>query len=110
MHRRYDSGVSGYAIASVETLLAVLHAELPTLRKFGVVRIGIFGSRVRGSGGADSDLDVLVELGDHRDLLDLIAVKQHLESVLGVAVDATTPSGLRESCRQSILDEVRYAT
>lgn len=102
--------MSRYATASVETLLEVLHAELPALREFGVVRIGIFGSRARGSGGANSDLDVLVELGNHRDLLDLIDVKQHLQSVFDLGVDATTPSGLRESCRQSILDEVRYAT
>lgn len=98
-----------YASASLEALLAAIRAELPTLRHMGVMRIGVFGSRARGSWRIDSDVDVLVEFEPHRDLLDLIEVKQHLESILGLPVDATTPSGLREADRQSILKDLRYA-
>ena len=78
-------------------------------RGIDVLRIGIFGSRARGPGRADSDVDVLVEFDAHRDLLDLIEVKQHLESVLGLAVDVTTPSGIRQSDRPAIMGDLRYA-
>jgi predicted nucleotidyltransferase len=81
--------------------------ELPALASFGVVRIGVFGSRVRGTDRPDSDVDLLVELAPGRDLLDLILVKQHLTERLGTTVDLTPPSGLRPEDRDRILGEVR---
>jgi predicted nucleotidyltransferase len=52
---------------------------------------------------------VLVEFEAHRDLLDLVEVKQYLESVLGLPVDITTPSGIRQANRPAILRDLRYA-
>ena len=101
--------MSPYATAGLEALLAAISAELPSLRRMSVLRIGVFGSRARGSARADSDVDLLVEFEDHRDLLDLIEVKQHLESVLGLPVDVTTPSGIRQSDRPAIMRDLRYA-
>jgi uncharacterized protein len=101
--------VSSYAAANLDALLGAIRAELPTLRRMGVLRVGVFGSRARGSGRIDSDVDVLVEFEPHRDLLDLIDVKQHLESVLGLPVDVTTPSGIRQADRPTILRDLRYA-
>ena len=101
--------MSPFASANLESLLAAMRAEMPVLRRLGVVRIGVFGSRARGAARVDSDVDVLVELEAGRDLLDLVAIKQHLESVLGLLVDITTPSGLRDSDRSAILQELRYA-
>ncbi|MBU3684139.1 MAG: nucleotidyltransferase family protein [Phycisphaerales bacterium] len=101
--------MSPYATADLDALLAAIRAELPALRRMGVLRIGVFGSRARGSARADSDVDLLVDFEDHRDLLDLIEVKQHLESVLGLPVDVTTPSGIRQSDRPAIMGDLRYA-
>ena len=101
--------MSAYASASIDALLAAIRAELPRLALHGVVRVGVFGSRARGESSPDSDVDILVELAPKRDLLDLVAVRQHLESVLGLAVDVTTPSGLRDEDRDAIMRELRYA-
>ncbi len=101
--------MSPYANASIEALLGAIKSELPALRRLGVARIGIFGSRARGAGRVDSDVDVLVEFEPHRDLLDLVAVKQHLEAVLGLPADVTTLSGLRDDDRAAILRDLRYA-
>lgn len=68
--------MSPYADANPDALLAAIGAELPALRRMGVLRIGVFGSRARGAGQLDSDVDVLVEFEAHRDLLDLVEVKQ----------------------------------
>lgn len=95
--------------AQPDDLLAVIRSQLPILRGWGVVRIGLFGSRARGTARVDSDVDLLVELEPHRDLLDLVMVKQHLESVLGLPVDAVTPSGLREADLPRIVRDLRYA-
>ena len=75
----------------------------------GVLRVGIFGSVARGDAYADSDVDCLVELTDMSSLINLIAVKQLLEEVLGCAVDVVTPRGLKADIRDVVLGEVRYA-
>lgn len=101
--------MSPFAGANVDALLGAIRAEMPTLQRMGVARVGIFGSRARGTGRIDSDIDLLVEFAPHRDLLDLVAVKQHLEAVFGLPVDVTTPSGLRDDDRAAILRDLRYA-
>ena len=101
--------MSAYASASLEQILAVIRTQMPRLRAMGVVRAGVFGSRARGTGRPDSDLDLLVEFEPRRDLLDLIEVKQYLEALLELSVDVTTPSGIREPDRATILNDLRYA-
>ncbi len=75
----------------------------------GALRLGIFGSRVHGVARIDSDVDVLVTLAPGRDLLDLVAIRDQLQEILGLAVDVVTESGIRDDSRESILRDVRYA-
>ena len=44
-------------------ILDVLKLNFPDLRKYGVVKIGLFGSYLHGVQKKTSDLDFLVELG-----------------------------------------------
>lgn len=53
--------------------------------EFGIVRIGAFGSIVRGTASDKSDVDVVVELS-YPDLLQLVGIKQELESILDCPV------------------------
>jgi predicted nucleotidyltransferase len=101
--------MSPYAHANLDELLRAIGRELPALRGMGVERIGVFGSRARGEARPDSDVDLLVELAPGRDLLDLVMVKDHLETTLGLPIDVTTPSGLRREDRDAILRELRHA-
>jgi len=54
--------------------------------KYGITRIGIFGSVVRNEQTPESDVDVLVE-GPVLSLLSLIGIKRQLEEMLGAPVD-----------------------
>jgi len=54
--------------------------------EYGIERIGIFGSVVRGEQTSESDVDVLVE-APILSLLSLIGIKRRLEEMLGVPVD-----------------------
>lgn len=47
-------------------------------QKFGVTKIGLFGSYARGEGREGSDIDIVVEL-EKADLFNLIGVKQEIE-------------------------------
>jgi predicted nucleotidyltransferase len=52
----------------------------------GAFQVRVFGSVARGEDTAASDLDLLVEMEPERSLLDLVAIKQDLEDLLGCKV------------------------
>lgn len=76
-------------------------------RQHGALRVHVFGSRARDQGRASSDVDLLVELESGRDLLDLVALKQDLEALLGCPVDVVEKEGLSPHLRARILAEAR---
>lgn len=53
----------------------------------GVRDVRVFGSVARGEDGPDSDLDVLGTLPETMGLVELVALEQSLEDLLGVRVD-----------------------
>ncbi len=76
-------------------------------RRFSVLRIGVFGSVARGEADADSDVDVLVQLGeptfDH--YMDL---KFLLEDTLGRPVDLVMEETVKPRMKPVIDREVVY--
>lgn len=78
---------------------------LPILRRYGVTRAGIFGSRARGESQVDSDLDILVDLPEGSSLLDLVGLQLDLGDALGITVDAHTYRSLHPLLRDRILAE-----
>ena len=54
--------------------------------KYGIVRMGIFGSVARGEQTENSDVDVCVE-GQLHGVFALAGIKQELEELLGCKVD-----------------------
>ncbi len=57
----------------LKSILAELRALQPELKKrYPIKELGVFGSYVRGEQREDSDLDVLVDLGEGMTLVDLV--------------------------------------
>lgn len=70
-----------------ETIIQYLSDHKPEFeKKFGVQKIGLFGSYARGQNHEDSDADIVVEL-EKPDLLTLVGIKQKIEEDLGIKVD-----------------------
>ena len=67
--------------------------------------VRLFGSYSRRTSTAESDIDVLVELEPGSSLLDLVAIKQDLEDLLGCKVDVVTESSLSPYIREDVLKE-----
>ncbi|MEZ4660082.1 MAG: nucleotidyltransferase family protein, partial [Caldilineaceae bacterium] len=67
----------------------MLRKHLPDLTaRYGVVRLGIFGSYVRDEPTPTSDLDLLVEIENPQlTLLQFIELQHNLSDLLGVEVD-----------------------
>ncbi len=91
-----------------DEILGVKRSEiLRVAQGHGATHLSVFGSRARSDASPGSDLDLLVELGTGRDLLDLIAIKQDLEALLGCAVDVVTKAALSPYLRDQVLREAR---
>jgi predicted nucleotidyltransferase len=73
----------------------------------GAHNVRVFGSRARGQGGEQSDVDLLVELEKGRTLLDLVRLKRELEELTHREVDVVTDRGrdLAALLREEILSQ-----
>ena len=74
-------------------------------RKHGARNLRVFGSVARGEAAEGSDLDLLVEMEPGRSLLDLVAIKQDLEELLGCKVDVVTEAAVSPYLRERVLKE-----
>ena len=69
-------------------------ALVSILGKYGVRKIGLFGSYARGEERIDSDLDVLVEFAERKSLLTLVRIERELSEHIGVKVDLLTEQAI----------------
>ncbi len=65
----------------------------------------VFGSAARGDTDQTSDVDLLVEMEPGRSLLDLVALWQDLEDLLGTRVDLLSDGGVSPHLRERIYAE-----
>jgi predicted nucleotidyltransferase len=73
--------------------------------RYGARKMRIFGSILRGEAELNSDVDFLVELEAGRSLLDIIAIKEDLEDLLGCNVDVVTEAALSPYIRDEVLGQ-----
>ena len=71
----------------------------------GARNVRVFGSTARGDVGANSDIDLLVEMEPGRSLLDLVGLWQDLEGLLGTHVDVLSEGGVSPHLRERIYAE-----
>jgi uncharacterized protein len=71
----------------------------------GARDVRVFGSLARGDAGPESDMDILVKLDLGRSLLDIIAIKQDLEDLMGCEVDVVTEAAISSYIREQVLKE-----
>ena len=87
-------------------LLCLKKAEVQRIaRQHGATNLRVFGSVARGEAGEGSDLDLLVEMEPGRSLLDLVAIKQDLEDLLGCKVDVVTEAAVSPYLRARVVNE-----
>ncbi len=84
--------------------LIAAHREriLSLAERHGARNVRLFGSRAGGEASSQSDVDLLVDMDRGKSLLDLIALEEALEDLLGTGVDVATPSSISEFLRAEI--------
>ena len=77
--------------------------------KYGIERIGLFGSFARNEAGSDSDVDILISL-KQPNLFTYAIISQQLETVIGRHVDLISEKSiLKDSFKDRVRKEVIYA-
>jgi uncharacterized protein len=71
----------------------------------GAIGVRVFGSVARGEASDSSDLDLLVKMRPGASLLDLVAIKQDLQDLLGVRVDVVTEKALSPYIKDDVLSQ-----
>ncbi len=90
-------------------LMQTLMEHMPTIRSFGVLKLGVFGSFARDEVTPNSDVDLFVEfIAERKTLKALLGLSQFLEDLLGRKVELVTPGALNPFTGKYILDEVQY--
>jgi predicted nucleotidyltransferase len=92
-------------------VLTHLRQATPELKKqFGVAKIGIFGSYIRGEERPDSDVDVLVLFRKGEETFDnYMSCKFYLEDLFGRKVDLVMKGAIKKRLKPYIIGEVVYA-
>ena len=94
---------------TLEEVSKILEELKPYLAdKYGVTEIGVFGSYVRNEQQPDSDIDMLIDLGDppRISLLGLANLENYLSDILGVRVQTTIKSDIKARLQPYILRDL----
>ena len=76
--------------------------------RFGVTKIGLFGSYARGDAREDSDIDIAVELEGDRPFRKFFALEALLKSGMQKDIDLGIASTLKPIVRDRIAMEIHY--
>ena len=89
-------------------VLRILEENAEAIRRYGVRRLGLFGSAARGEAGGTSDLDFVVEF-DRKSFDAYMDLKAFLEGLFGCRVDLVLADAIKPRLRATILREAVHA-
>ena len=89
-------------------ILGTLSANKAKIKSFGVRRLSLFGSSVRGEDTSTSDLDFIVEF-ERKSFDSYMDLKLFLEELFDRPVDLVLADGIKPKLREAILREAIHA-
>jgi predicted nucleotidyltransferase len=93
---------------TAQEILNIIELHRDTIKKFGVRRLGLFGSHVRGEGKESSDLDFVVDFED-KTFDNYMDLKFFLEDLFNCPVDLVMIEAIKPRLKPVILNETVYA-
>lgn len=93
-----------------KAILTSLNENKAAIRKFGVQKIGLFGSYLRSEQKSTSDIDILVEFEKDKITFDnYMDLKFYLEDLFKCKVDLVMQEAIKPDLKPYILGSVKYA-
>jgi hypothetical protein len=95
-----------------QEVLNILRAHMPEIKKrFGVKRLGIFGSVARNEATEGSDVDIIVEFEEGSyTYKNFMALYDYLEKLLGISIDLLTAQAVENIRYTEIKDAIKRET
>jgi len=95
---------------TAEEILKLIQQNRERIKKYGVKRIGLFGSYLKGEQKEDSDIDILVEFEKGKKTFDnYMELKFFLEELFRRRVDLVIAESVKPELKKYIMRIVRYA-
>lgn len=95
---------------SRDIIFEKLEENKDRINKFGVKKLGLFGSYARGEQRTESDIDLVVEFTNGmKNFHNYMGLKLFLESIFKKKVDLVIKDAIRPELRANILSSVVYA-
>jgi predicted nucleotidyltransferase len=92
-----------------QEVIDIMRSSKPEIvSRYGVQKLGLFGSYVHDRQRKRSDIDILVSFGRDIDLFDFLDLREFLETRLHHKVDLVMESALKPVIGKRILAEVEY--
>jgi len=89
-----------YTIEQIQQLIT------PIAKKYNLKKIWLFGSYARDEANASSDIDLVVEDEDVKDMgLEFVGMMQDFQEVLGKEVDVLTKKQILKKGRRITIDD-----
>ena len=96
-------------VQNKQILFDLLLSNQQALLKFGVKRLGVFGSFVKGEIKEGSDVDFFIEFFyEYKTLKNFIALAGYLKELSGRRIEIITPQSLNPFIGKHITQEVEY--
>jgi len=96
-------------IKTKDQVVSLLQENKNEFKKFGVKRLGIFGSFAQNSPGDKSDLDLLVEFDDgQKNYKNFMSTVGTAERLFEREIDLVTPEGLSSHIAPNIKNNIHY--
>lgn len=93
-----------------KNILTKLEENKAILKKFGVKKIGLFGSYLRKEQKSTSDIDILVEFEKNKITFDnYMDLKFFLEDLFECKVDLVMKEAIKPDLKPYIIGSVKYA-
>ena len=93
-------------LTQIESKLQKIKPELQN--KFGIKKIGIFGSYVKGLQNDKSDIDIIVEIERPIGFLKFMKIQLYLSRVLKKSVDLLTFDSIKPYMQNEVLKDIKY--
>jgi predicted nucleotidyltransferase len=90
-----------------ETVIRVLRDHADEIHARGAAALYLFGSTARGEAGPDSDIDLMMEIGDREkfSLLDQAGLQGFLSDILGIAADLSIRSSIHPLIKENVEED-----
>ena len=88
-----------YALQEIKDIV------IPIAKTYGVSKVEVFGSYARGDANENSDVDIYIEKGKLRSLLEYFSFVNDLEHSLGCHVDVVTTNAADREFVENIMRE-----